>query len=252
MIIGSMIENIRDQNWFTVTVEVLVVVVGIYLGLQAQQWGEERADRAEEQEYLTDLETDILASIELAKEHQLNNVNVLKSLEYVLKFETGSGLAEQKDHFENAVYFGLYTYGIIYVQNSTYMEMVSSGKLTLIQNKELRKSLSYLENRIILRLRNSEKNILTLMTSQIDPMVVNNYPVGQFIRFDEDRESYITDIDLFKSVNKEISTDFLNIQKNRNIIIYRIAMQTANHRWTNQILTQYEKILELIRDELAA
>lgn len=249
MILRRIIQNIRNQNWFTVTVEVFVVVVGIYLGLQAQQWSEERADRVEEQEYLLDMESDILASIEMAKEHQQKNEEILKSLEYILKIDTGSNLAEEKDTFEKAVLKGLFTVGIFYIQNSTYQEMASSGKLLLLQNKELRKALTYLENKLISRLRDNEKNIYDTMIGLMDPMLVNNYPVDQIMRFDDNFENFFVDKDLFRSVAQENLIAFLSERRNRNIIIYRISMQDSNLDWTIEIIKQYELILELIRAE---
>ena len=34
MILRRLAEGIREQNWFTVVLEVLIVVVGIFIGLQ--------------------------------------------------------------------------------------------------------------------------------------------------------------------------------------------------------------------------
>jgi len=38
MILHRLAEGVRAQNWFTVIVEVLIVVVGIFLGLQVDDW----------------------------------------------------------------------------------------------------------------------------------------------------------------------------------------------------------------------
>jgi hypothetical protein len=32
-------QHVKEQNWFAVGLDVLVVIIGIYLGLQAQEWG---------------------------------------------------------------------------------------------------------------------------------------------------------------------------------------------------------------------
>jgi len=36
MILRRIVENVRARDWFTVTIEFLIVVVGIFVGLQAQ------------------------------------------------------------------------------------------------------------------------------------------------------------------------------------------------------------------------
>ncbi len=45
MIIRRIAQGINQQNWFTVAVEVMVVVVGIFIGLQVDEWNEERKMR---------------------------------------------------------------------------------------------------------------------------------------------------------------------------------------------------------------
>ena len=69
MILRRLADGIRNQDWFTVLVEVLIVVVGIFLGLQVDDWNEARKDRAEESTYLARLVDDLDASILLTQDH---------------------------------------------------------------------------------------------------------------------------------------------------------------------------------------
>jgi hypothetical protein len=42
MILRRMADAIRQQNWFTVVIEVFIVVVGIFIGLQVDDWSQSR------------------------------------------------------------------------------------------------------------------------------------------------------------------------------------------------------------------
>ena len=42
MILRRLGNALREQNWFTVVLEVLIVVVGIFFGLQVDDWNERR------------------------------------------------------------------------------------------------------------------------------------------------------------------------------------------------------------------
>ena len=42
MIIRRLAGALREQNWFTVVMEVMIVVVGIFIGLQVDGWNEWR------------------------------------------------------------------------------------------------------------------------------------------------------------------------------------------------------------------
>jgi len=48
MILRKLADAIRQQNWFTVVLEVAIVVVGIFVGLQVSNWNEARLDRVRE------------------------------------------------------------------------------------------------------------------------------------------------------------------------------------------------------------
>lgn len=44
-------EHVADQNWFAVAIDIVIVVVGVFLGIQAANWNEERIERSEADEY---------------------------------------------------------------------------------------------------------------------------------------------------------------------------------------------------------
>ena len=52
MILRRISENVKSQNWFSVAVEFVIVVVGVFMGLQVQDWNEARKERIEEHELL--------------------------------------------------------------------------------------------------------------------------------------------------------------------------------------------------------
>ena len=52
----------RELNWFAVAIDLLILVAGVFLGIQAANWNEYRRERVEERRYyaqiLDDLRTD--------------------------------------------------------------------------------------------------------------------------------------------------------------------------------------------------
>ena len=60
---GRLADTVRRQDWFTVLVEVAIVVLGVVIGFQVTAWGQARADRVKEQVYLNQLATDLRETI---------------------------------------------------------------------------------------------------------------------------------------------------------------------------------------------
>lgn len=52
MILGRLAHAIREQNWFTVVLEVVIVVIGILIGLQVDDWNQRRLERESDQRAL--------------------------------------------------------------------------------------------------------------------------------------------------------------------------------------------------------
>lgn len=59
MILRRISSAIRRQDWFTVLIEIGIVVIGLLIGLQINNWNEARADRAKEAAFLERLSVDV-------------------------------------------------------------------------------------------------------------------------------------------------------------------------------------------------
>jgi len=52
MIIRRFTKHITDQNWFAVILDMIVVIVGIYLGMQVTNWQENLKNNDTSRQYL--------------------------------------------------------------------------------------------------------------------------------------------------------------------------------------------------------
>jgi len=71
MILRRFMQHVKEQNWFAVGLDIVVVIVGIFLGMQVQQWYEEREFKSQERDYLSDVYEEVVylsEDLELRKE----------------------------------------------------------------------------------------------------------------------------------------------------------------------------------------
>jgi len=68
MILRRISENVRSQNWFAVAIEFVIVVVGVFMGLQVQDWNDARKERIEEHGLLSRLHVETLELLETQRE----------------------------------------------------------------------------------------------------------------------------------------------------------------------------------------
>ncbi|MEO0614158.1 MAG: hypothetical protein AAFY83_12675 [Pseudomonadota bacterium] len=61
MLLRRLSDHVREQNWTAVALDFIIVVTGVFVGLQLGNWNEARAERKAEVSYLTRLHTDLSA-----------------------------------------------------------------------------------------------------------------------------------------------------------------------------------------------
>lgn len=59
MIVRKLTTNLRAQNWTAVTVDFLIVVIGVFVGIQASNWNQIRLDKRQTEDLLRRIEPQI-------------------------------------------------------------------------------------------------------------------------------------------------------------------------------------------------
>ena len=108
MILSRLAEHLRKQRWTSVAIELVIVVLGVFIGLQAQDWSRQRDNRASE----TRLVADLLADLGLDRD---NYAGALKTDKRVITSANASlvGAGLQPIQFDEAASSGgLATYAL--------------------------------------------------------------------------------------------------------------------------------------------
>lgn len=132
-------QHVVTHNWFAVGIDVLIVFIGVFLGIQANNWNEARlaeaGARADRIRLLEDLRTN---EVDLA-----GRIVYYKSVrEHALKALKGFSSAEAE--LDEAFLVSAYQASQIRqrpVRSFTYDELVATGSLARIGSQELRRQL---------------------------------------------------------------------------------------------------------------
>lgn len=97
MILRRVIGHFRQQEWTAIAIDFVIVVIGVFVGLQVNNWNEARADRVREAAQVAGLAQDIRADI--ADIDEINRVSALRmaAMGYLLEKATGKPLPKGFD-----------------------------------------------------------------------------------------------------------------------------------------------------------
>ncbi len=145
MIIQRLASALREQNWFTVVLEVMILVVGIFIGLQVDDWNQYRLDRRDEIVYLNRLHDELLNAEKLSARLLARRIGrqqfVIDVLEVVFNDADRQSLTADECvtvgvlHYFNIVVSGL----------SAADELMASGRMSILLDVELRAALGALQ-----------------------------------------------------------------------------------------------------------
>ena len=79
VIFNRIAQGVRKQDWFTAILELVILVIGIYIGLQVDDWASEREDLQTETIYIELLARDVVElqqQVEAQNAFEKDKVNV--------------------------------------------------------------------------------------------------------------------------------------------------------------------------------
>lgn len=144
MILKRFSRAIRERDWTAIAIEFVIVVVGIFVALQADGWNQERQDRRLEQEYLARLADEARANLGRLSEYagiMEDKVRFILALREASPAELARevqrdprAFAEQLD---NSTWVALTN-----LREESYRELEGSGRLRLLRDQRLRDELA--------------------------------------------------------------------------------------------------------------
>lgn len=133
--------HLQRQDWAAVAIDLLIVIIGVFLGIQASNWNDTRKDRQLAREYLGRIGGDLSYDIEqLRQREEFWGASADAGDRALLFAEEG-----RLDGNDWNTLLDFYEAGQIWnyeINDGTYREMLSAGRLDLLKDNRLKAHLS--------------------------------------------------------------------------------------------------------------
>ncbi|WP_412067265.1 hypothetical protein [Rubrivirga sp. IMCC43871] len=141
MILRRITQHVRDQNWTAIGIDLVIVVVGVFVGLQVNTWNEARVQAATEQATLVRLAEEFGAVEEELARAADNYVSTVQSTGVVIEALRAGTPPDNEAAFREHLARAGFVWGIP-TQSTTYSEMVSTGAISHLSDADLRAALT--------------------------------------------------------------------------------------------------------------
>ena len=167
MILRRLAHNLREQNWTAILVEFALLVLGVFLGIQAANWNEARREHALEAEYIARLQRDFGA---IEARLTINMTRWEKTAVAPIRLINDLDAFRQRDTWPRAKAEMLRdldaTMGsrIPAPRAASYVELLSAGRLGLLRDSRLREALADYDTQAVFTLKAYD-----VLVQRVDP-----------------------------------------------------------------------------------
>ncbi|MEM7327417.1 MAG: hypothetical protein AAF437_01680 [Pseudomonadota bacterium] len=142
MLLRRITQHVKDQNWFAVVLDFVIVVFGVFMGFQVQQWNEHRKNLSDTHEYLARLAADMEISTARNDFQISTSQNEIKQLDLILSSLRSCQLSEEDKPAFTAGLYNMGKYDLPAMVMSTIDELNATGKFQLIGDVSLKRQIS--------------------------------------------------------------------------------------------------------------
>jgi hypothetical protein len=136
MIMRRFSEALKQQNWTAIAIEFVLLVLGVFLGIQVANWNEARETRRKSLVFTERLKADLRAEDRTYQFLVAYNREVLANANRAVEALEGNASISEEALLVSA--YRATQYRVRAQRSSTYDELVSTGNIGLIRDHALR------------------------------------------------------------------------------------------------------------------
>lgn len=145
--------QLKRQDWMAVAIEFVIVVFGVFVGLQVSEWNQARLDRAMERAYIARISSDIARSrAQIVESNEAMRVQADRATLALRALNTCEVPSADRDTFAKALY-NLGKFDTATLDETAQDELKSTGRSSVLRSVALREELSALSRAVELQHR---------------------------------------------------------------------------------------------------
>jgi hypothetical protein len=240
MLLRRLTEHVSDQNWFAVSLDLLVVVVGLFIGLQIDTWWEGQKEAQYESVYLMEIREDFEAN-RSSLEEQIRVTE--QTIGDMISLHAQSLLPAPSFSISelNTRFTSIHNMPTFVLVTRTYDNLIGSGDLKLIGSRPLKNALAkYYAAAELAAVVQATHEMELVQTFQ--PYIIDNLDYTAISPTEWGTYDLVSDFPLTASNEEARILDVLDTRQFRNVVVQKWVISV-------DLLDQFRGMLK-VTDEL--
>ncbi len=230
MILRRITEHVKAQNWFAVGIDFLIVVVGVFIGIQVANLNEARVQDARDRVLLDRLHADFERIVEWGEDNVPDIEDLPLQTKRMIDIIRSDVEPELDDAFRTMAAATVEVWSGAEL-SPTYEELVATGTLSRIRSSELRRALSnYARQR---------ESAYILLDRQL--AIRDTGAMEEAIRFQTSDDDY-------QATKVAESFDWSGLKATEPHLQIVLRNQVLRARWQRRTFESASNVLRLLRD----
>lgn len=216
--------------------EIALVMIGILLALQVNNWNQKRINNSKEYYHLVGLQNDLNRQLNILDDVDKQYVDIIKTAENLLidyqKFESIEEIPNINKRISNLMWEKNFS-----IINTSFSELISTGNINLIENKELRNNIIEYYQYLEVSYQTTNQNSKDVFYSLAFPVftevtIINPSDFGMLVgekltyNFSESltkaQKNQFKNVDMQKKIINAINLKILSTSSNKMILDFAV------------------------------
>jgi len=142
MLLRKLIKHVREQSWTAIAIDFLIVVLGVFVGMQVNNWNESRLEAQRAYGYLARINADLGSDIQAAERRVAYWNKVVRYGHAAIAYAEEGKLSRESRWQTVLAFYQASQVAPYRSEDTTYRELLNAGDLGLIRNEKLRDALA--------------------------------------------------------------------------------------------------------------
>jgi len=238
LLLRRVIKHVKAQNWFAVLLDFLVVVVGLFIGLQVDTWWQTEQESKLEASYLLEIREDFEAN-KSKLDHSIAELELIIGSILILHEQAAIEVPSLSAQDLNKEFSSITSMPTFFPVNRAYANLTGSGDLRLIRNRPLKNALAeyYAASELSILVQNTHEMELVHI---YEPYVIENLDYAAVQR------EHVDDFTLPPPIEEPLILESIGTRKFRNILTQKWVITTDLLKQHRNMLDRTKKVLQML------